>query len=161
MTRTKRTGLELASLCLATFLFLGTADAARRGKPAPSKAEQDIQVTVVMSNGTERTYGPEVRQLQLVMSPDGRIDVVHLVLASGGEDTDTHVWFNFSALAGISYRYLSITGRAKVSVLRRMDVAAESEVRLEKIQDQHERRAEDMRSKEASQVPELRPSVFQ
>lgn len=122
-SRRARWSWIVASVALAV-CFVGNAEAAR--KPARGPAG-DIAVMVVLSSGQRIEYSSEVRKLQLILDAQGHLAAIHLVLAKGPE-TDTHEWYNFRNLAGFSYRYLEITGRAKVSVLRAEAVPGQSKI---------------------------------
>ena len=75
----------------------------------------DLVVTITMSTGKSETFAREVDRLEIVTFPDGRIEMVHLVLIAGGE-RNTHVWYNFSQIAKLSYRFVTPEGRERVQV---------------------------------------------
>ncbi len=75
----------------------------------------DLVVTVTMSTGKSETFAREVDRLEVITFPDGRIDMVHLVLITAGE-RNTHVWYNFSQVAKLSYRFVTPEGRERVHV---------------------------------------------
>jgi hypothetical protein len=107
-------------------LLTSTPAAAQKQKRPPvASPGTDIEVTLYLANGTKLTYDSEVRQLQILLDVAGRIDTIHLILAKGSSDTNTHEWFSFRNLAGFSYRYLLLTGRARVQVLRLQEVPGE------------------------------------
>src|SRR5437879_3132141 len=94
---------------LAAIVLLTAASAAAAGKPPAKPAAPgqsgDVEVSIVLANGQRINYGTEVRQLQIVLNSAGSIETVHLVLAKGSSDTNTHEWYAFRNLAGFSYRY--------------------------------------------------------
>jgi len=51
--------------------------------------------------------------MEIVLLPDGRINMVHLVLVSGGE-RNTHIWYNYSGVSKFSYRYVTVEGKSKI-----------------------------------------------
>jgi hypothetical protein len=75
----------------------------------------DLVVTVTMSNGTAETFSREIDTMEIVTLPSGRVDAIHLILVSGGE-RNTHVWYNYSNVAKLSYRFVTREGRNKVKV---------------------------------------------
>jgi hypothetical protein len=75
----------------------------------------DLVVTVTMGTGKSETFAREVDRLEIITFPDGRIDMVHLVLIAAGE-RNTHVWYNFSQVAKLSYRFVTPEGRDRVHV---------------------------------------------
>lgn len=87
-------------------------------KPAASSRAQrtlDLVVTITMATGKAETFAREVDRLEIITFPDGRIDMVHLLLIAGGE-RNTHVWYNFSQVAKLSYRFVTPEGRSRVQV---------------------------------------------
>ncbi len=75
----------------------------------------DLVVTVTMSTGKSETFAREVDRLEIITFPDGRIDMVHIVLIVDGE-RNTHVWYNFSQVAKLSDRFVTPEGRERVHV---------------------------------------------
>lgn len=75
----------------------------------------DLVVTITMGTGKSETFAREVDRLEIVTLPDGRIEMVHLVLIAGGE-RNTHVWYNFPQIAKLSYRFVRPEGRDRVQV---------------------------------------------
>ena len=73
----------------------------------------DLVVTVTMSNGTSETFSREIDVMEIVQLPDGRINMVHLVLVSGGE-RNTHIWYNNSGISKFSYRFGTAEGKNKI-----------------------------------------------
>ena len=87
-------------------------------KPAASSRAQrtlDLVVTITMATGKAETFAREVDRLEIITFPDGRIDMVHLLLIAGGE-RNTHVWYNFSQVAKLSYRFVTPEGRSRVQI---------------------------------------------
>jgi hypothetical protein len=87
-------------------------------KPGVSTRSQrtlDLVVTITMATGKAETFAREVDRLEIVTFPDGRIDMVHLLLIAGGE-RNTHVWYNFSQVAKLSYRFVTPEGRSRVQI---------------------------------------------
>ena len=97
----------------------GIAPAAGEGSPPPpiprAQRTLDLVVTVTMSTGKSETFAREVDRLEIVTRPDGRIVMVHLVLIAAGE-RKTHVWYNCSQVAKLSYRFVTPEGRDRVQV---------------------------------------------
>lgn len=93
----------------------------RPAAPAPmvklpqTQRPLDLVVTVTMSNGTAETFSREIDTMEIVTLPSGRVDAIHLILVSGGE-RNTHVWYNYSSVAKLSYRFVTREGRNKVKV---------------------------------------------
>ncbi len=75
----------------------------------------DLVVTITMSTGKSETFAREVDRLEIITFRDGRIAMVHLVIVAGGE-RNTHVWYNFSRIAKLSYRFVTPEGRNRVQV---------------------------------------------
>ncbi len=73
----------------------------------------DLVVTVTLSNGTSETFSREIDVMEIVLLPDGRVNMVHLVLVSGGE-RNTHIWYNNSGISKFSYRYVTVEGKSKI-----------------------------------------------
>lgn len=94
-----------------------TAPAAPAPSPAITMPQTqrpiDLVVTVTLSNGTSETFSREIDVMEIVLLPDGRIDMVHLVLVSGGE-RNTHIWYNYSGISKFSYRYATVEGKSKI-----------------------------------------------
>lgn len=125
MLQKMKRGLGIILLCgLLSSLDL---EAGAQPNKARTRTVGDIEVILFFANGNKLIYTSEVRRLQIVLDGTGKISMVHLVLAKGAE-TDTHEWFNFKNLAGFSYKYLSITGRGKVAVVRSKEVPGQSAV---------------------------------
>jgi hypothetical protein len=79
----------------------------------PTQRPLDLVVTITMANGTSETFSREIHLMEVITLPDGRIEMVHLVLVSGGE-RNTHVWYNYSRMAKLGYRFVTAEGRNKV-----------------------------------------------
>jgi hypothetical protein len=79
----------------------------------PTQRPLDLVVTITMANGTSETFSREIHLMEVITLPDGRIEMVHLVLVSGGE-RNTHVWYNYSRVAKLGYRFITGEGRNKV-----------------------------------------------
>lgn len=75
----------------------------------------DLVATITMANGTAETFSREIDTMEIITLPDGRIEMVHLVLVSGGE-RNTHVWYNYSRVAKLSYRFITVEGRNRVKI---------------------------------------------
>ena len=88
----------------------------------------DAEVEIIFSNGQTRVYRDQVRSVDLIVAPHGQLTSVHLMLAKGVDDANTHEWYNYGQLAGFSYRYFELTGRGKVRVLREAPIQALEEV---------------------------------
>jgi hypothetical protein len=73
----------------------------------------DLVVTVTLSSGKSETFSREIDIMEIVLLPDGRINMVHLVLVSGGE-RNTHIWYNYSGVSKFSYRYVTVEGKSKI-----------------------------------------------
>ena len=109
-----------AILVGALVLVMGTAITGAAGTPAKkveaaAELTADIEVTVRHLDGSVETYSREVATLELVVDASSEIRYVHMVLVSGREK-DTHCWYNYRNLAGLTYRFLAITGKGKVSL---------------------------------------------
>ena len=85
--------------------------------PAIPQAQRplDLVATITMANGTAETFSREIDTMEIITLPDGRIEMVHLVLVSGGE-RNTHVWYNYSRVAKLSYRFITVEGRNRVKI---------------------------------------------
>jgi hypothetical protein len=87
--------------------------------PAPAipqiQRPLDLVATITMANGTAETFSREIDIMEIITLPDGRIEMVHLVLVSGGE-RNTHVWYNYSRVAKLSYRFITVEGRNRVKI---------------------------------------------
>lgn len=88
--------------------------------PAPAALPRtqrplDIVVTVTMANGKSETFAHEIDRMEIITQPGGRLEMVHLVLVAGGE-RNTHVWYNFSEVAKLSYRFVTAEGKSRVKV---------------------------------------------
>jgi hypothetical protein len=99
--------------CLAGAATL-RAQQASTAATAP-KLLSDIEVTVRHLDGKEETFKKEVASLELIVTPDGSIRYVHLILI-GGTEKDTHLWYNYNNIASLRYRFLHITGKGKVAI---------------------------------------------
>lgn len=75
----------------------------------------NLVVTVTMRNGTSETFSREIESMEIVTAPSGRVEMVHLILVSEGE-RKTHVWYNYSNVAKLSYRLVTKEGRDRVKV---------------------------------------------
>ena len=75
----------------------------------------DLVVTITMANGTAETFSREIDTMEIITLPDGRVEMIHLVLVSGGE-RNTHVWYNYSRVAKLGYRFVTMEGRNKVQM---------------------------------------------
>jgi len=75
----------------------------------------NLVVTVTMGNGTSETFSREIESMEIVTVPNGRVETVHLILVSDGE-RKTHVWYNYSNVAKLSYRFVTKDGRDRVKV---------------------------------------------
>lgn len=73
----------------------------------------DLVVTVTLSSGASETFSREIDTMEIVLLPDGRIDIIHLVLVSGGE-RNTHIWYNYSSVSKFSYRFVTVEGKSKI-----------------------------------------------
>ena len=73
----------------------------------------DLVVTVTLSSGKAETFSREIDVMEIVQLPDGRINMVHLVLVSGGE-RNTHIWYNYSGILKFSYRFVTVEGKSKI-----------------------------------------------
>ncbi len=75
----------------------------------------DLVVTVTMATGQIETFAREIDRMEIVTLPDGRIEMVHLILVAGGE-RNTHIWYNYARIAKLSYRFFTAEGRSRVSL---------------------------------------------
>ncbi|MDP6484064.1 MAG: hypothetical protein QGH70_09490, partial [Nitrospinota bacterium] len=75
----------------------------------------DLVVTVTLATGQIETFAREIDRMEIVTLPDGRIEMVHLILVAGGE-RNTHIWYNYDRIAKLSYRFLTAGGRNRVSL---------------------------------------------
>ena len=80
----------------------------RTTKPLTVGDRFDVEVTVRHLDGKEETFKKEVASLELIVTPDGSIRYVHLILI-GGTEKDTHLWYNYNNIASLRYRFLHIT----------------------------------------------------
>ena len=92
-----------------------TGETSRTGISPRAQRTLDLVVTITMATGKAETFAREVDRLEIITFPDGRIDMVHLLLIAGGE-RNTHVWYNFSQVAKLSYRFVTPEGRSRVQV---------------------------------------------
>ena len=75
----------------------------------------DLEVTIKHLDGTVEQFSNEIAEMQILVLPDSRIKYIHLTLLSNKEK-DTHVWINYENVSSFRYRFLAITGKAKVKV---------------------------------------------
>ena len=85
--------------------------------PAPAMPQRplDLIVTITLATGKAETFAREIDRLEIITGPGGAVEMVHLLLVTGGE-RNTHVWYNYSQVAKLSYRFVTFEGRAKVYV---------------------------------------------
>ncbi|MCB1070655.1 MAG: hypothetical protein H7A43_09410 [Verrucomicrobia bacterium] len=75
----------------------------------------DLMVEIRHLDGSVEKFGQEIAGMDIVVAPDSTIKYVHLILVTGAEK-DTHLWYNYDAIAGFRYQFASITGKGKVKV---------------------------------------------
>ncbi len=75
----------------------------------------DLVVTVTMATGQIETFAREIDRMEIITLPDGRIEMVHLILVAGGE-RNTHIWYNYDRIVKLSYRFFTAEGRNRVSL---------------------------------------------
>lgn len=97
----------MRTLCLILALAIPTFAFARDAA--------DIEVTVKHVDGTIEQFSNDIAEMEILVLPDSRIKYIHLTLLSNNEK-DTHVWINYDNVASFRYRFLAITGKAKVKV---------------------------------------------
>ena len=83
--------------------------------PAEPQRPLDLIVTVTLATGKAETFAREIDRLEIVTGPGGEIEMIHLLLVTGGE-RNTHVWYNYGQVAKLSYRFVTPEGKAKVYV---------------------------------------------
>ena len=83
--------------------------------PAQPQRPLDLIVTITLATGKSETFAREIDRLELITRSDGAIEMIHLLLVTGGE-RNTHVWYNYGQVAKLSYRFVTPEGKAKVYV---------------------------------------------
>ena len=83
--------------------------------PAEPQRPLDLIVTITLATGKSETFAREIDRLELITRSDGAVEMIHLLLVTGGE-RNTHVWYNYSQVAKLSYRFVTPEGKAKVYV---------------------------------------------
>lgn len=83
--------------------------------PAEPQRPLDLIVTITLATGKSETFAREIDRLELITRSDGAVEMIHLLLVTGGE-RNTHVWYNYSEVAKLSYRFVTPEGKAKVYV---------------------------------------------
>ena len=83
--------------------------------PAEPQRPLDLIVTITLATGKAETFAREIDRLEIVTGPGGEIEMIHLLLVTGGE-RNTHVWYNYGQVAKLSYRFVTPEGKAKVYV---------------------------------------------
>ena len=105
----------LVVLPLSAVALIATGAAPPDGDSAKTVSTTDIEVVIRHVDGSEERFGENVAQLDLVVGPNAQIEYVHMILVTG-QEKDTHAWYNYRNLAGLTYRVLAITGKGKVKV---------------------------------------------
>ncbi|MDA1000748.1 MAG: hypothetical protein O2807_09595 [bacterium] len=83
--------------------------------PAQPQRPLDLVVSVTMATGKVETFHRQIDEMEIITRPDGGLEMIHLVLVAGGE-RNTHVWYNYSQVAKLSYRFVTAEGKKKVKV---------------------------------------------
>ena len=83
--------------------------------PAQPQRPLDLIVTITLATGKSETFAREIDRLELITRSDGAVEMIHLLLVTGGE-RNTHVWYNYGQVAKLSYRFVTPEGKAKVYV---------------------------------------------
>ena len=83
--------------------------------PAQPQRPLDLIVTITLATGKSETFAREIDRLELITRSGGAVEMIHLLLVTGGE-RNTHVWYNYSQVAKLSYRFVTPEGKAKVYV---------------------------------------------
>lgn len=83
--------------------------------PAQPHRPLDLIVTITLATGKSETFAREIDRLELITRSDGAVEMIHLLLVTGGE-RNTHVWYNYGQVAKLSYRFVTPEGKAKVYV---------------------------------------------
>ena len=83
--------------------------------PAQPQRPLDLIVTITLATGKSETFAREIDRLELITRSDGAVEMLHLLLVTGGE-RNTHVWYNYGQVAKLSYRFVTPEGKAKVYV---------------------------------------------
>ena len=83
--------------------------------PAEPQRPLDLIVTITLATGKAETFAREIDRLEIVTGSDGAVEMIHLLLVTGGE-RNTHVWYNYGQVAKLSYRFVTPEGKAKVYV---------------------------------------------
>ncbi len=83
--------------------------------PAEPQRSLDLIVTITLATGKSETFAREIDRLELITRSGGAIEMIHLLLVTGGE-RNTHVWYNYGQVAKLSYRFVTPEGKAKVYV---------------------------------------------
>ena len=84
-------------------------------RPPQIQRPLNLVVTVTMRNGMSETFSREIESMEIITAPSGRVEMVHFILVSDGE-RKTHVWYNYSNVAKLSYRLVTKEGRDRVKV---------------------------------------------
>ena len=83
--------------------------------PAQPQRPLDLIVTITLATGKSETFAREIDRLEVITRSGGAVEMIHLLLVTGGE-RNTHVWYNYSQVAKLSYRFVTPEGKAKVYV---------------------------------------------
>ena len=83
--------------------------------PAEPQRPLDLIVTIDLATGKAETFAREIDRLEIITGSGGKVEMIHLLLVKGGE-RNTHVWYNYSQVAKLSYRFATPEGKAKVYV---------------------------------------------
>jgi len=83
--------------------------------PTEPQRPLDLIVTITLATGKAETFARKIDRLEIVTGSGGAVEMVHLLLVTGGE-RNTHVWYNYSQVAKLSYRFVTPEGKAKVYV---------------------------------------------
>lgn len=114
-----RTVFQLAAGIVMVCGFIASVSA----QDASSKA--DLELTIRHLNGSTESFSKELAELQIVVGSDSMVKYIHLVLVSGNEK-DTHAWYNMDNIVSFRYRFLAITGKGKVKLIRQDTFAVKS-----------------------------------
>ena len=83
--------------------------------PTQPQRPLDLIVTITLATGKSETFSREIDRLEVITRSGGAVEMIHLLLVTGGE-RNTHVWYNYSQVAKLSYRFVTPEGKAKVYV---------------------------------------------
>lgn len=75
---------------------------------------QHLKVTIRHADGMEEPFD-NAERLEIYLDNEGRIQYLHLVL-SEDHNEDSHKWYQYGALSGFDYKFLTNAGKSKLVI---------------------------------------------